>query len=130
MKRKKNARLISQFKEYNNIRYTFIRNLFYQYDMIHDIPTGHEITFDHHLELLQSSYVWNIYKHLTQDLLIKTAEIPFHQVQANMRDKVLLPLKNEILKIQVSHEFAHLKESHHNARSDEMLDFQLIFRKE
>ena len=94
------------------------------------MPAGHEITFDHHLELLQSSYIWNIYKHLTQDFLIKTAEIPFHQVQANMRDKVLYPLKNEILKIQVSHEFAHLKDSHHNVRSEELLDFQLIFRKE
>ena len=29
MKSKRNARLIAQFKEYNNIRYTFIRNLFH-----------------------------------------------------------------------------------------------------
>lgn len=65
MERKKHSKLIKQFKEYNDLRYTFIRNLFQQYDMLHDIPAGHEITFEHHLKLLQSSYIWNVYKHLT-----------------------------------------------------------------
>ena len=131
MQNKKNANLITKFKEYNNIRYTFIRNLFHQYDMLDDIPPGHEIPFYRHLEILQSSYIWNIYKHLTQDFLIKTAEISFHQIQANMRDKVLQPLKNEILKIQVSHEFAHLQpKDTHNRIKDDMLDFRLVFRKE
>jgi hypothetical protein len=57
--------MITKFREYNNIRYTFVRNLFYQYDMLHDIVPGADITFDRQLELLQSSYIWNIYKHLT-----------------------------------------------------------------
>jgi hypothetical protein len=52
-----------------------------------------------------------------------------------MRDKVLQPLKNEIMKIQVQHEIAasaiHDKtESLYNRRREKMLDFKLVFRKE
>ena len=41
-----------------------------------------------------------------------------------MRDKVLQPLKNEVLKIQVSHDAVE------NRKRDDMLDFRLVFRKE
>jgi len=43
-----------------------------------------------------------------------------------MRDKVLLPLKNEILKIQVSPELANY--TLENKINDELLDFRLVFR--
>ena len=48
---------------------------------------------------MPSSLIWNVYKHLTQELLKATVEIPYNQVQANMREKVLQPLKNEIMKV-------------------------------
>ena len=43
-----------------------------------------------------------------------------------MRDKVLLPLKNEILKIQVSPELANY--TLENKVNDNLLDFKLVFR--
>ena len=101
--RKKSGKtnFITVFKEYNNIRYTFVRNLFRAYGMLRDPVPESKYDFGEHLKLLQSSYIWNIYKHLTQDFLEKTVRIPYNQVQANMRDKVLEPLKIEIMKIPV-----------------------------
>lgn len=43
-----------------------------------------------------------------------------------MRDKVLQPLKNEILKIQVSPELANY--TLENKVNDDLLDFRLVFR--
>lgn len=47
-----------------------------------------------------------------------------------MRDKVLLPLKNEIMKIQVSSHETGTGAYDKNERKDEMLDFKFVFRKE
>ena len=63
--RRDQANIVQEFREYNNIRYTFVRNLYHHYDMLHSVVPGSDITFDRQLELLQSSYIWNIYKHLT-----------------------------------------------------------------
>jgi hypothetical protein len=91
--------MITKFIEYNNIRYTFIHNLYYHYNKLTDgVPF--KDGFEEHLKLMSSSYIWNIYKHLTQDFLLKTAHIPYHLVEANMRDKILQPLKDEVMKIQ------------------------------
>ena len=54
------------FTVYNNIRYTFIRNLFQSYDL-------YDEEFAKHLKNLQSAYIWNIYKQLTEEFLHKTA---------------------------------------------------------
>lgn len=54
-----------------------MHNLFFHYSMLTDMVPNQDITFEKQLEYLQSSYIWNIYKHLTQELLEKTAQIPF-----------------------------------------------------
>ena len=121
--------MITKFRQYNHIRYTFVRNLFHQYDMLRDKDNlgGIEIDFEEHLRSLQSSYIWNIYKHLTQEFLIKTAHMSYNVIEANVREKVLLPLKNEIIKIPVTVETDSTKE---NKMHDDIPDFKLVFRKE
>ena len=47
------------------------------------------ITFGAHLQEMPSSLIWNVYKHLTQELLKHTVEVPYKDVMQNMRDKVL-----------------------------------------
>ena len=45
--------LITRFREYNYIRYTFVRNLFRSYDMLDDDHNAtSDIGFARHLELL------------------------------------------------------------------------------
>ena len=50
--------LINKFKTYNDIRYSFICNLFTQYNM----GKEDDKYFHDHLKRIQSSYIWNIYK--------------------------------------------------------------------
>jgi hypothetical protein len=57
---------LAPFSVYNNLRYTFIVNLFKAYDL-------YDEDFAKHLSRLQSPYVWNIYKQLTEEFLHKTA---------------------------------------------------------
>ena len=61
------AHLIKEFRTYNHYRYTFLRNLFQHYDMLHDMVPNAEvpITFDQHLQEMPSSLIWNVYKHVT-----------------------------------------------------------------
>lgn len=84
------------FSVYNNIRYTFVCNLFKSYDL-------YDKEFAKHLSRLQSAYVWNIYKQLTEEFLHKTAGMQHRQIEAMFKPKVLEPLQKVIrTKIHIS----------------------------
>ena len=46
--------MITKFRQYNHIRYTFVRNLFHQYDMLREKENlgGIEVDFEEHLGAL------------------------------------------------------------------------------
>jgi len=55
------------------------------------------------LSRLQSAYVWNIYKQLTEEFLHKTAGMQHRQIEAMFKPKVLEPLQKVIrTKIHIS----------------------------
>ena len=65
---------------------------------------------------------------MTQEFLIKTVHMPYNVIEANVREKVLLPLKNEIIKIPVTVESD--RKDQENQLQDDIPDFKLVFRKE
>lgn len=54
------------FKDFHNIRYTFVKSLFQYYKQLDDRGE-----FELHLQGLKSWYIWNIYKQLSFDVLDK-----------------------------------------------------------
>ena len=54
--------------------------------------------------------------------------MPYNVIEANVREKVLLPLKNEIIKIPVTVESD--RKDQENQLQDDIPDFKLVFRKE
>lgn len=111
--------LISTFKTYNDIRYSFINNLFTQYNMGEE----NDEEFYNHLKRISSSNLWNIYKQLTQEFMQKTAQMPFKQIEMNFKSKVLEPLKKVIMSI-------HLQSvEHENNDFDGSPAFRLVYNK-
>ena len=110
---------ISNFKTYNDIRYSFINNLFTQYNMGEE----YDEEFYNHLKRIQSSYIWNIYKQLTQEFMQKTAQMPFKQVELNFKSKVLEPLKKVIMNIHLQ------SQEHENNEINWIPAFKLKFHK-
>ncbi len=100
------------FSTYNNIRYTFIKNLFKSYDL-------YDQDFKMHLKKLQSAYVWNIYRQLTEQFLHKTAGMQHKQIEAFFKPKVLEPLQKVIrTKIHISAQSAQHNQNQNTPQKD------------
>ena len=54
----------------------------------------------------------------------------YHDVEANMRERVLMPLRNEIMKIQVQPDLAITQPDQLNKQRNKILDFKMVFRKD
>lgn len=55
------------------------------------------MTLEEHLTSLQSSYIWNIYKQLTNEMLEKAAELPYSELEKNFKKQIMEPLADTIL---------------------------------
>jgi hypothetical protein len=49
------------------------------------------------LRSLQSYYIWNIYKQLTNEMLEKVADMPYIEFERNFRRQIMEPLADAIL---------------------------------
>ena len=79
------------FYQYNFVRYTFLQNLLKAYKMDQDKKDSPH-TFEQYLQQLQSSYIWNVYKILTQEYMQEVQYVPFKDRQESFLPKVLAPL--------------------------------------
>jgi hypothetical protein len=62
---------------------------------------GYQDTFEKYLAQLQSSYIWNVYKILTQEYIQKANGMPFKDRLESFKSKVLTPLRQTLrLKVQ------------------------------
>jgi len=57
---------------------------------------GYTDTFETYLRQLQSSYIWNVYKILTQEYIQKATNMPFKDRQESFKAKVLAPLQKTL----------------------------------
>lgn len=51
---------------------------------------------------LQTSYIWNIYKQLTNEMLERAAELPFSEFEGKFMSQIMEPLADTILNKTVS----------------------------
>jgi len=54
------------------------------------------------LEQLQTSYIWNIYKQMVNDVPERSAEIPYSELEQNFKKDIMEPLADHILRKTVS----------------------------
>ena len=72
-----------------------------------------------HLKKLQSAYVWNIYRQLTEQFLHKTAGMQHKQIEAFFKPKVLEPLQKVIrTKIHISAQSAQHNQNQNTPQKD------------
>ena len=60
------------------------------------------MTLEEHLQSLQTSYIWNIYKQLTNEMLEKAAEMPYREFEGKFKAQIMEPLADTILTKTVS----------------------------
>lgn len=60
------------------------------------------VDLEKHLQNLQTSFIWNIYKQVSNEMLKGAAELPYYEVEKNLKELVLEPLSDVILKKTVN----------------------------
>jgi len=55
------------------------------------------LSLELHLKSLQTSYIWNIYKQLTSEMLEKAAELPYQDFERSFKKQIMEPLADTIL---------------------------------
>ena len=95
------------YNDLNNMRYTFVTDLFsniYHPSLTIQIDyyglsqkQFNNVTLEEHLQSLQTSYIWNIYKQLTNEMLDKAAEMPFKEFEGKFKAQIMEPLADAIL---------------------------------
>ena len=65
-------------KDFHQIRYSYILQLFDYYRLVNE-------EFQGQLKQLKSWYIWNIYKQLSTDILEKSAEMKYSDIEQNFK---------------------------------------------
>ena len=107
-----------EFNTYNNVRYTFLVNVFEHYNL-------NDKQFNLYLQKLQSSYIWNVYKSLTQDFIQKAQSMPYNKVMEQANKKILQPMKATLLE-----KVPQGQKPKDNAIEKDMFPFCLVFNQE
>lgn len=93
------------YNHLNNMRYTFVSDLFSKSSNLNlyidyyglSLKLFNNVTLEEHLQSLQTSYIWNIYKQLTNEMLEKAAEMPFKEFEGKFKSQIMEPLADTIL---------------------------------
>ena len=88
-----------KFNHLHYMRFTFVTELFSSYGLLTKVSTSqnNQVTLEEHLTSLQTSYIWNIYKQLSSEMLEKAAELPYSELERNFKKHIMDPLADTIL---------------------------------
>ena len=64
--------------DFNSIRYSYVRHMFEYYGQSSE-------PFGLHLQKVESWYIWNLYKQLSSDILEKSAEMKYSEIESNFK---------------------------------------------
>ena len=64
--------------DFNSIRYSYVRHMFEYYGQSSE-------QYGKRFKGLQSWYIWNLYKQLSSDILEKSAEMKYSEIESNFK---------------------------------------------
>jgi hypothetical protein len=72
------------------------------YNLLNKVANNNQVTLEEYLTTLQSPYIWNIYKQLTNEMLEKTSKLTYADLEKNFKRQIMEQLADVVLNQTVS----------------------------